>query len=72
LGELTAVERGLALPVRLPAGHERPSQLQVLNGMSVRVAHGQFNTTCDGAVDDTLYITDFRGRKVRAPEAELP
>ncbi len=33
-------------------------------GMSVRVQHGVLQTTEDGVAKDTLWVTDFKGRKV--------
>lgn len=42
----------------------------VLNGMSVRVQHGVLQTTEDGVAKDTLWVTDFKGRKLSDGAAE--
>ncbi|GLC36856.1 hypothetical protein PLESTB_000185600 [Pleodorina starrii] len=55
-------------------GPDTPGLLRVLswvlNGMSVRVQHGLLETTPEGLVRDTMWVTDFRGRKLKDSSAE--
>ncbi|EFJ49612.1 hypothetical protein VOLCADRAFT_89508 [Volvox carteri f. nagariensis] len=55
-------------------GPDTPGLLRVLswvlNGMSVRVQHGLLETTPEGNVRDSLWVTDFRGKKLKDASAE--
>ncbi|KXZ49251.1 hypothetical protein GPECTOR_22g843 [Gonium pectorale] len=42
----------------------------VLNGMSVRVQHGQLHTSPEGVAQDTFWVTDFKGRKLKDSSAD--
>lgn len=62
----------MVLPLVLPNTCDTPWTVVVRDtdpwvmaaGMSVRVQHGVLQTTEDGVAKDTLWVTDFKGRKV--------